>query len=481
MFKKQDSIPSTLNSTFRSPMSHEVGNSSNGRYRTPVPIQQETVTTTNVLSRKWKIAGYFAIFGFTTFLTIKTYLLIFVIDPIVGIYGFISTFLVFLAFFFSYLKYKDPSLLKTNTHMGIYSPLVSVIIPSKNDGALIRPVAEACINSSYEKIQIILVNDGSTDDTGIVMDSLQNEYPDKVKVIHLSHNMGKRKAIVTAINSNQVGDIIMLIDSDSIVERTAIEKLVGCFQDNDVGAATAHGRALNADENTLTRIQDTWYDGTFFIMKGMESSFNCVTCCSGILSAYRKEAIFPCLERWSNDKFLGAEFKPGDDRHLTAYVLGGTQHYIDKKEKKWKVVYCESAKVQTEVPSKFGKWVNQQIRWKKSWVRVFLFMAPFYFKDRPIIPVITYYLQMSLSLVAPLISFRAMVLLPLRGQWEYGLLYFLGLIFIGLMYGFAFKARNPDTKNRWLYRLLFTPLSIGMSWMLYYALSTIKKNSWLTR
>ena len=215
------------------------------------------------------------------------------IDPIVGIYGFISTFLVFLAFFFSYLKYKDPSIFKKKSHPGIYSPSVTVIIPSKNDGLLIRPVAEAIVNSSYKKTNVILVNDGSTDDTGTVMDSLKSEHPDKIEVIHLRQNMGKRKAIVTAIESNQVGDIIMLIDSDSIVEKTAIEKLVSCFEDDDVGAATAHGRALNADDNALTRIQDTWYDGTFFIIKGMESSFNCVTCCSGILSAYRKEVYLP--------------------------------------------------------------------------------------------------------------------------------------------------------------------------------------------
>jgi len=454
-----------------------------GTSRSPIQVPSERTKIPLILvpGKKGKLVGYLAILAFMAFLTVKTFLLLFVVDPIIGVYGFMSTFLIFLAFFFSYLKYQDPSIPNKNSNLGTYLPLLSVIIPSKNDGVLIRKVAEACLNSTYEKTQVILVNDGSTDDTGTVMDSLKNEYPDKVEVIHQPKNMGKRKAILAALNSNQVGEIVVLIDSDSIVEATALERLVQCFRDPDVGAVTAHGRALNAEQNILTKIQDTWYDGTFFIMKGMESSFNSVTCCSGILSAYRKVAISPCLERWANDKFLGAEFQPGDDRHLTAYVLGGNQHYIDKKEKKWKVVYCESAKVKTEVPSKFRKWANQQIRWKKSWLRVFLFMAPFYFKDRSIVPVITYYVQMSLSLISPIISFRALVFLPLSGKWEYAILYLLGLTFIGLMYGFAFKARNPEVQNRWLYRLLFTPLSIVMSWLLYYALLTIKKNSWLTR
>jgi len=118
-------------------------------------------------------------------------------------------------------------------------------------------------------------------------------------------------------------------------------------------------------------MQDTWYDDQFSIMKGMESAFGTVTCCPGILSAYGKEAIMPCLEAWTKDKFLGSEFTFGDDRHLTSYVLGGNKHYLGNHYKVWKTVYCESAIVYTVMPPKFKKFIRQQIRWKKSWFRVF--------------------------------------------------------------------------------------------------------------
>lgn len=153
--------------------------------------------------------------------------------------------------------------------------------------------------------------------------------------------------------------------------------------------------------NTLTKMQDTWYHGSFNTSKAMESPFGSVTCCTGVLSAYRREAILPCLESWSNDTFLGEEFRLGDDRQLTSYVIGGNKYYLGRQYRAWKTYYCESAHVLTEVPSTIKKFINQQIRWKKSWVRVFLFTAPFYFRNRPVLSVAFYYIQMILSFIAP--------------------------------------------------------------------------------
>ncbi|TLX93741.1 MAG: glycosyltransferase family 2 protein [Thaumarchaeota archaeon] len=457
--------------------SHDLNFKLNGDYVMQTMHKPTYVDRSN---RKLKLAGGFVISAFFILLSVKIFLLIFVIDPFVGMYGFISTFLIAMGFFFTFTRYKDPSL-RYSGQTG-YSPLVSIIIPAKNDGILIRDSIEGAIRSSYRKINIILVNDGSTDDTGSVMAEFQRQHPETIKVVQLSQNVGKRKAILTAIKSEKaIGDIIVLIDSDSVVESDAIERIVQCFNDPDIGAVTAHGNALNRDENVLTKMQDTWYDGSFFVIKGMESSFNSVTCCSGILSAYRKEAIWPCLEHWANDKFLGKEFRPGDDRHLTAYVFGGTKHHIDNNARKWKVVYCESARVKTRVPSNLKGFVLQQIRWKKSWVRVFLFVAPFFFKDRSPIMSLVYYLQMTLSMASPFVSFRAIILMPLNGHWEFSIVYIMGLTFISLMYAFTYKVRHPETKNLWLYRILVTPMGIGMSWLLYYAILTIRKTSWLTR
>jgi cellulose synthase/poly-beta-1,6-N-acetylglucosamine synthase-like glycosyltransferase len=412
---------------------------------------------------------------------------IFVIDPLTGIYGVCVIFLIFTSFFFSYVRYRDPSKESISGDLKVKPAskrlLASIIIAAKNEPILLRDAVYGCLRSSYDNIEIFLVNDGSTDETGKVMDDLHRENPVKVKVIHIAKNVGKRKAIVEALkNGNIEGDIIILHDSDSIVSPTAIEKLMSVFSNPDAGAVTCYSRPLNGDVNTLTKMQDTWYHGSFNIFKGMESSFGSVTCCSGVLSAYRREAITPCLEAWSNDTFLGEEFRPGDDRQLTSYVIGGNKYYLGKQYRTWKTYYCESAHTLTEIPSTFRKFMNQQIRWKKSWVRVFIFTAPFYFRDRPLLSMAFYYIQMTLSLIGPIVTARNLIVLPLMGEYMPAIAYIAGILFIALLFALDFRFQNPKSGQRWVYRLLLPLLSVNiLNFLVYYSMFTIKRKSWLTR
>lgn len=433
------------------------------------------------VKRKNRAARSLIVTAIGTILAIKIYLMIFVIDPFVGAYGVITTSLVFVAFLFAFAKYKSPSFANAYRHR-IRQPPVTVIIPAKNEPVLIRESARSILDSTYKNSNIILVNDGSTDETGKVMDEIARENPCRIEVLHLTSNMGKRRAIREAIAKKKPdGEIIILMDSDTVVDRFSVERLVSALDNPDVGAATGHTLALNADKNALTKIQETWYDGQYYVMKGMESSFQSVTCCPGTFSAYRKEAMIPCLEEWCNDKFLGVEFKPGDDRQLTAYVLGGTKHYIDRNSKAWKAVYCEDALAYTEVPAGFRKFINQQIRWKKSWVRTFLFAAPFFYKNRGIVPTLWYYTQMALSMLTPFIAFRALVLMPMQGRINDALFYLLGLAFVGFMFALTYRIRHPESGDKWIYRVLMAPIGVLMGFLLYYAMFSIRKSSWLTR
>jgi hyaluronan synthase len=411
---------------------------------------------------------------------------IFVVDPFLGIYGVGIAFLIFVSFFFSYTRYKDPSLIDNDIQAQedkSKNPLVCVIIAAKNEPVLIGNAVSACLKSSYHNLEIFLVNDGSTDDTGARMDILHKQNPDKVKVFHIAKNMGKRKAIVEAITQGGInGEIIVLQDSDTVVQEQAIERLVNAFRDPNVGAVTGYCRAMNADKNFITKMQDVWYHGSYSIFKGMESSFGTVTCCSGPLSGYRREAIMPCLDAWSNDKFLGVEFRPGDDRQLTSYVIGGNNHYLGKQYRTWKACYCESAHNLTEVPSTFRKFISQQIRWKKSWLRIFVFTAPFYYRDRKLLAAAFYYLQSILSFIGPIFILRNLIVLPMLGDYLPAVFYIAGIMFIASLFALDFKLRNPNSGNRWAYRFLLALVGvIGLNLLLYYSFYTIKRGSWLTR
>ncbi|MCI4433209.1 MAG: glycosyltransferase [Nitrosopumilus sp.] len=447
----------------------------------------ETLTTRRK-SKKQKLAMFLIVLGGGSLIGTKVFTLLFYLDPILGLYSLLTTFLVFISFIVSYIGYEDPlnyhaknnkknEITSTQSH----NPLVSIVIPAKNDPVMIAEITKSVMLSSYENFELILVNDGSTDNTGKVMDELKNQYAN-IKIIHLKKNLGKRKAVREGILTGPAsGEIILFIDSDCVIERTAIERLVKVFEDPDIGAVSGHGRALNKDDNALTKMQDTWYDGQFSIMKAIESVFGTVTCCPGILAAYRREAIMPALDKWANDQFLGSEFTLGDDRHLTSYVIGGNQHYLGKQHRVWKVKYCESAIVYTIVPTKFKTLVLQQIRWKKSWFRVFFFTAPYYYKNRNPFAASLYYLSMLWSFFSPVVAFRSLVYLPLQGSYLPGLVYLVGLIFIGLLFAAEFKLRNPDTGNQWVYRLYWQILGFFFSSLEFYSFLTIRNKSWLTR
>jgi len=458
----------------------------NGKSRNEQELQEQQQLSKiyeEIDKKRW-LTRFLIIAAIGIVLTTKVYLLIFKIDPFTGLYGFFATFLVFSAFFFSYTRYKDPVIQpKHNSTSLEEQPFVSVIIAAKNDPVIIKQGVHSILESSYPKIEIILVNDGSTDDTGKVMDLLFKQNPERIKVVQLSNNIGKRKAIAEGIRQGKpLGEIILLIDSDTFLDKWAIERLVTCFNDPDVGAVTGTSIPLNRNENVLTKMQDTWYDGSFAIMKAMEGSFGSVTCCSGVLSAYRREAVMPCLDAWADDHFLGAEFRAGDDRQLTSYVIGGNRQYIDSRSKVWKTKYCQSAIAYSEVPSTFNKFIKQQIRWKKSWIRTFIFTAPFYYKNRSPIAAAIYYLQMLLSYLGPIVAIRNLILMPLEGHFLAPIVYIGGLMFISLLFALEFRFRYPDSGNRWLYRILVTLMGVNvLGLLLYYAALTIRRNSWGTR
>lgn len=444
----------------------------------------------SIRPRRWRlrVALFFIVTVVIALICYRIFQEIFIIDWWLGLYGLVVGFMIFTSFFMSYVFYKDPALARPRLHQSQekWNPLVSAVIAVKNDQYVISDTVNSCLNSSYANLEVVIVNDGSNDDgaTARAIDFMEDTNPKRVKGIHLPKNLGKRKAIREGITQAAKGDVLILLDSDTIVERDAIRNLVRCLtNDPDLGACVGYCRPFNSEVNKLSKAEDTWYHGAFSVGKGMEAALGTVTCCSGTLSAYRMEAVKPALDMWANDKFLGIDFHPGDDRQLTAMVYGGTKHYIDKNAKQWKTTYCESAISMSEVPTTFHKFIRQQIRWKKSWVRVFWFTAPYFYKNRNPVSVVYYYLQMGISFIAPLIALRNLVIIPLSGGgWDSAILYIGGLMALSLLFGVDYVLYNPGSGQRWMYRVAITLLSVNvLHWLLYYAIFNLKKGGWGTR
>lgn len=113
------------------------------------------------------------------------------------------------------------------------NPLISVIVPAYN----IAPYIERCINSilsqTYKNIEIMLIDDGSTDDTPAIVDKIA-EKDSRVRVFHIE-NEGVSNARNTALD-NLTGDYISIIDGDDWVEPTLFEDAINAMQENNADA-----------------------------------------------------------------------------------------------------------------------------------------------------------------------------------------------------------------------------------------------------
>jgi cellulose synthase/poly-beta-1,6-N-acetylglucosamine synthase-like glycosyltransferase len=411
------------------------------------------------------------------------------------LYGITVTTIVLMQMAVAFTRYRDPArsaiatLMLERPDWSERGPLVTCLVAVHNDELIIEDCVRSLLDQTYPNKEIIVVDDASTDGTLPVLRRLEAEHG--ITVIALDQNVGKKAALAEALLAAD-GSIFAFTDSDSVWEPEALERATAVFVvDEGVGAVSGHCRALNGDHGLITKIQDSWYEGQFSVRKAFESAFGAVTCVSGPFAAFRRAAIFNFIPEWKEDRFLGQQFRFATDRTLTGFVLGARQQgsrLIDRHTgspfvehrfplRTWKVVYAKSVRARTEVPNNLPKLVKQQVRWKKSFLRNMFFTGRFYWR-RPLPTAIAYYLHVAFVLLGPFVAFRHLVYAPLHGNLESGILYVFGILLIGSMFSLAYWREEPDSR-RWAYRPLMSLLStLMLSWLLFYALLTIKRMSW---
>jgi hyaluronan synthase len=392
-------------------------------------------------------------------------------------------------------------------------PLISIVVPAKNEEKNIRNCVQSCLNQTYMNKEIIVVNDGSTDKTGEVLDEMRKENKTtNFRILHLSKSVGKKKAVEAASEIAR-GEIYAFMDSDCDMSFDAVEKAAKIFHnDRKLGALTCHGRVRDAQRgNTIEKFQQVYIDISCRSIKAAESSFKSVTCCSGSLSFYRRVAIQDFIHEWANDRFLGIDFKFCTDRRMTAHILGTRttlDSSSDKKQHehlpilqtgdddietmkksldpdvefsdrpiKWNVEYSNSIKVNVGVPKTFESLAKQQIRWRKSFIRSLFATGGIYWKRHSFIALL-YYIQIAMKLVRPYILFYTIAILPIKGDFTSVLFWIAGVMFTGMIYAVEYRLRNPDD-GLWLYRPPFTFITTFVyTWFLIYSALTIRNKSW---
>jgi hyaluronan synthase len=360
---------------------------------------------------------------------------------------------------------------RTRPDAGV-EPQIAIVMPGFNEEEAIADSLRSLLELDYppEKLELVAVNDGSTDNTLVEMQRVSTESKGRVSVINFPDNRGKRAAMAAGIRATSA-EVIVFVDSDSTVEPQALKRLVQPLADPRVGAVCGHADVLNVRDSWITRMQAVRYFVAFRVVKAAESVFGAVTCCSGCFSAYRRAAILPRLEWWENQTFLGVESTFGDDRSLTNCVL-----------RDWRILYERRAVSHTIVPVTFRAFLIQQTRWKRSWTRESLLVAKFIWRKHPIAALFAY-MSILLPLLAPIAALHSLVWAPL--VTHHGVLpltYLAGIYALALVYSFYFLLFQDRYNVLWLYGILFVFFYLGiMLWQTYYAIATCRTSAWGTR
>lgn len=346
-------------------------------------------------------------------------------------------------------------------------PSVTIVVPAMNEEQDIAETLRRCLTVDYPAhlLQVVAVDDCSTDRTLAVMRSVQAEFP-QLELVAFPVNRGKRHGMAAGLERAR-GDILVFIDSDSQVEPEALRRLVRYFADEKVGAVAGHTDVANKTTNLLTKMQAVRYFVAFRVYKSAEALFDSVTCCSGCFSGYRRSAVEPVVDRWLGQTFLGSVSSYGDDRSLTNFLLPD-----------WKILYAPDAQAYTVVPDSMRKFLRQQLRWKKSWIRESLRAATFMWRKHPVMSV-SFYLSILLPLLAPQVVLRALVVQPLYLRtWPYW--YLGGVLAMALLYGLYYRLHRRE--GLWVHGVFFALFYTGvLVWQLPWAIATLRDSRWGTR
>ena len=109
---------------------------------------------------------------------------------------------------------------------------LSVIIPAYNEAVTITQIIERVLAVELEGIEkeVVIVNDGSTDGTGAVLDTLAARWPNPIKIVHHERNRGKGAAIRTALE-HVTGDVVITQDADLEYDPQEYPGLLTPFED----------------------------------------------------------------------------------------------------------------------------------------------------------------------------------------------------------------------------------------------------------
>lgn len=313
-----------------------------------------------------------------------------------------------------------------------YTPPVAIVVPAYNEAVGIERAVRSLMASDYPDFEIIVVDDGSSDDTAAIVERLGLE---RVLVLR-KENGGKASALNSGIAATRA-PIVVMVDGDTVFEPATMRLLVQPFADPRVGAVSGNTKVGNRG-GLIGRWQHIEYVTGFNLDRRMYEVLQCTPTVPGAIGAFRRDA----LEQVGG--VSGATL--AEDTDLTL-AIGRSGR---------RVVYAEKARAWTEAPSTLGDLWRQRYRWSYGTMqalwkhkRALLTRDP---RQRRIGRLALPYMilfQIALPIAAPLIDLLAFYGLLFMNPWPV-LAYWVGFNALQLMLAvFAFRIDREPLGPLW--------------------------------
>jgi biofilm PGA synthesis N-glycosyltransferase PgaC len=227
----------------------------------------------------------------------------------------------------------------------LHLPTVSIVIPAFNEAPMIAAVLESLLAVRYPRLEVIVVDDGSSDHTFLRALAFRRRRDIDYRILTQS-NGGKFDALNHGVAQAR-GEIVLCIDGDSVLHPEAVLHCVAHFDDPRVGAVA--GRVRVANQGTAWSVlQALEYLVGHGLAKRAQSAARAVFIVPGPLGAFRKSALAQ-VGGYEGDSFA-------EDFDLTLKLLGAG----------WHVVYEPRAVVFTEAPERTLDLLRQRYRWTRG-------------------------------------------------------------------------------------------------------------------
>ena len=232
---------------------------------------------------------------------------------------------------------------------GADNATVSVIIPTFNGGSGLEPTIASLHRHTLRPVEIIVVDDGSTDETRAVAERARALGLVDMVICH-GTRCG-RSAAINAAARFASGDLLLTVDADTVFEPTAVARLAAAFGDPRAAGASCNIAISNERDSLWTGLQSVEYLMSISAGRSILDVVEAIACLSGACSMYRR------------DVFLrqgGLDVGPGED----------LEYSLRLRRLGYVIRFVPDAWAETDGPTSAISLLRQRARWDRDALRI---------------------------------------------------------------------------------------------------------------